>query len=96
MPFYRTNVLFLVQIYYSTIRASAADGSTIATSDGVTILPVDTTLTSTTIMDGTPCSLGRCFVTKVSVLIFVGLVIVKQINMCVPSVIYFQLAHIIF
>ncbi|KAI0242789.1 hypothetical protein LSAT2_011095 [Lamellibrachia satsuma] len=44
------------KIYYASVRATTADGSTVVSSDGVTILPVNTPLWGATVLDATPCA----------------------------------------
>ncbi|KAK2183533.1 hypothetical protein NP493_308g03123 [Ridgeia piscesae] len=41
--------------YFATIRAKTLDGSTVVSSDGVTIFPVDTELLGVTVFDALPC-----------------------------------------
>ena len=50
---------FIFQIYYATVRANTLDGNTTVTSDGVTILPVGTSLDGVDILDAMPCSSGK-------------------------------------
>ena len=52
------NKASLFQTYYASVRASTLDGSMIVSSDGVTILPVDTLLGGVQILDALPCSIG--------------------------------------
>ena len=48
--------LYFSQIYYASVRATTADGSTVVSSDGVTIVPVNTPLWGATVLDATPCA----------------------------------------
>ncbi|KAI0232203.1 hypothetical protein LSAT2_017453, partial [Lamellibrachia satsuma] len=49
-------VLQPFKTYYASVRARTLDGSMVVSSDGVTILPVDTLLEGVEVLDALPCS----------------------------------------
>ena len=53
---YKDDVTF--QTYFASVRASTADGSTVISSDGITILPVGSQLEGIHVWDAMPCYLG--------------------------------------
>lgn len=58
--------MIYLQTFYVTVNASTEDGDVVASSNGLTILPVDVPVEGVEIFDGFPCLLTGIYHTGMS------------------------------